>query len=341
MRILVGYHDIDAAAAKGLFLMTRSKTESDTQARELERLLRNWRAECDSAVLYEALAELELDAGERAVCRELAAAERAHAAFWQQRLRSLGHTIPKFRPRLRTVLLIQVARWFGVGFVVPSITVREMRDQDDYEHQDDAQAAGLAREEQGHAAIMRMRSGAAVGNNLRAAVLGANDGLASNFCLMMGVAGGGAGAGALLLTGMAGLIGGACSMALGEWLSVTNARELAESQMDSKVAERQPENAVIRKGTTFGDAGSAAALSFFLFALGAMVPLLPYCVLPSHSAILASIALSLTALFAIGLATTLFNGRSALFSGLRQIAIGAGAAAVTYLAGRIFGALSR
>jgi VIT1/CCC1 family predicted Fe2+/Mn2+ transporter len=315
--------------------------ESDTDARELGRLLRNWRAEHDSAVLYDALAELEPDAGDRDVCRQLAAAERAHAAFWQQRLLLAGHGIPQFHPQLRTRLLIQLARWFGVGFVIPSITVREMRDRDDYERQNDAQAAGLAREEQGHAAIMRTRASATLGNNLRAAVLGANDGLASNFCLMMGVAGAGARAGTILLTGMAGLVGGACSMALGEWLSVTNARELAESQMDVKTLDRQPEPPQSRGNAAFADAGHAAALSFLLFALGAMVPLLPYWVLPPRFAILGSIALSLMVLFALGLATSFFNGRSAVFSGVRQIAIGACAAAVTYLAGLIFAAVSQ
>lgn len=310
-------------------------------AREIERLLRNWRAECDSAVLYEALAELQPDAEEGEECRVLAAAERTHAAFWQQRLFAMGQRPPQFRPRLRTRVLIHLARWFGVGFVVPSITVREMRDGDDYERQVDAQEAGLAREELAHAAIMRTRTRAAFGNNLRAAVLGANDGLASNFCLMMGVAGGGARPATILLTGLAGLIGGACSMALGEWLSVTNARELAETQLDARIENRQPHDAQLRNATPFGNATSAATLSFVLFSLGAMVPLFPFCVLRSPFAILGSVALSLLALFAIGLATTFFNGRSALFSGSRQVAIGAGAALVTYLAGRIFGALSQ
>src|SRR5207302_6009204 len=71
----------------------------------------------------------------------------------------------------------------------------------------------------------------ASGNNLRAAVLGVNDGLVSNFCPIMGVAGAGADSRIILLTGLAGLIAGACSMALGEWLSVTNARELASTQI--------------------------------------------------------------------------------------------------------------
>lgn len=64
------------------------------------------------------------------------------------------------------------------------------------------------------------------GNALRAAVLGVNDGLVSNFCLVMGLQGAGAAQNAILLAGLAGLIAGACSMALGEWLSVTNSREM-------------------------------------------------------------------------------------------------------------------
>lgn len=306
----------------------------ETEVRELERLLHNWRAEEDSAALYDALAELESDPDEGKVCHQLASAERAHAAFWQQRLLALGHRYPRFRPSLRTRLLIQLARWFGVGFVVPSITVREMHDRDNYERQDDAQAAGLAREEHAHAAIMRTKTRAAFGNNLRAAVLGANDGLVSNFCLMMGVAGGGARPTTLLLAGMAGLVSGACSMALGEWLSVTNAQELAASQLDALSAGLRPHQAA-----AFGNGGSAAALSFLLFALGAMVPLLPYALLPAPIALRGSIGVSLAGLLAIGLATTFFNGRSAPFSAMRQIVIGAGAAAVTYLAGRLCGAL--
>ena len=77
----------------------------------------------------------------------------------------------------------------------------------------------------------------ASGNNLRAAVLGANDGLVSNFCLIMGVAGAGTPNKIILLIGLAGLIAGACSMAVGEWLSVTNAREFATTQIAREAEE--------------------------------------------------------------------------------------------------------
>ena len=68
-------------------------------------------------------------------------------------------------------------------------------------------------------------------NNLRAAVLGANDGLVSVLSLVMGVAGGGLSGENIFISGIAGLLAGACSMAMGEWLSVTSARELFQVQI--------------------------------------------------------------------------------------------------------------
>jgi VIT1/CCC1 family predicted Fe2+/Mn2+ transporter len=295
---------------------------------EPSRLLRNWRDELDSAALYDALAHIERDRYQRAVYEELAGAERRHAAFWEERLRAAGRWIPSFRPALRTRILIHLARLLGIGFVVPSVIAREMKDRDAYAQQDDARAAGLAHDEQGHAAALRRPSDGRLGNNLRAAVLGANDGLASNFCLMMGVAGAGASTTTILLTGIAGLVSGSCSMALGEWLSVTNARELAASQeMHAEVSSA-------------GAATSAAVFSLALFAFGALVPLLPFCVLSVALRIDGSVALSVAALFALGVATSLFNARSALFSGLRQVVIGSAAAAVTYLVGEAFAAIA-
>src|SRR5678815_2183688 len=74
-------------------------------------------------------------------------------------------------------------------------------------------------------------------DRLRAAVLGANDGLCSNLSLVMGVAGASVDSHGLLLTGVAGLLAGACSMALGEWVSVTSSRELAEREIRIEASE--------------------------------------------------------------------------------------------------------
>src|SRR2546422_3830864 len=75
------------------------------------------------------------------------------------------------------------------------------------------------------------------GNALRAAVLGANDGLCSNLSLVMGVAGASVDSHGILITGLAGLLAGACSMALGEWVSVTSSRELAQREIRIESSE--------------------------------------------------------------------------------------------------------
>jgi VIT1/CCC1 family predicted Fe2+/Mn2+ transporter len=69
------------------------------------------------------------------------------------------------------------------------------------------------------------------GGNLRAAVFGINDGLISNASLIMGVAGASADAATILLTGTAGLVAGAFSMAAGEYVSVRSQREMYEYQI--------------------------------------------------------------------------------------------------------------
>jgi len=79
------------------------------------------------------------------------------------------------------------------------------------------------------------------GNAIRAAVLGANDGLVSNLSLVMGVAGAALNAHSILITGLAGLLAGACSMAMGEWLSVNTARESNQRQIDHEAAELEQE----------------------------------------------------------------------------------------------------
>jgi vacuolar iron transporter family protein len=300
---------------------------------------RNFRAEQDSWVLYEALAAISRDPREKSAYLELAASERQHVRFWAERLQAAGETPPPHRPSPRTRVLILLARAFGTGFVAPTITARELDDRAGYDCQPDAAEAGLAASEQSHAERLRAMGGVTVGTKLRAAVLGANDGLASNFCLLMGVVGGGARTSAILLAGVAGLTGGALSMALGEWLSVTNARELAESLTDREVGALHCSFPTGRRDAAAGEAGSAARFSFGLFALGALVPLLPFASLSRVHAVVGSVVASVIALFVLGVATSLFNGRSPAFSALRQVLIGAVAAALTYAAGWLFEAI--
>jgi VIT1/CCC1 family predicted Fe2+/Mn2+ transporter len=267
-----------------------------------------------------------------------------------------------------------------------------------YEGQPDAEAAGMQVEERSHARIFRTlakntrgleggavarfegRHRAAGGNALRAGVLGANDGLVSVFSLVMGVAGAGVGSREILVTGFAGLLAGALSMALGEWLSVQSSRELYQHQVAiekrelSEIPEEEkaelaliyqakgiaPEAArqladrllsdeataldtLAREELSIdpqelgGSAWEAALTSFFLFAAGAIIPVLPYVFLTGPAGIIVSAAASALGLFLIGAAITLMTARNPILSGLRQMGFGLAAAAITFGIGRLVG----
>lgn len=364
---------------------------------DIKRYQVNLRDELDGAALYTQIAAAETDPLRKDLFLQLAQAEAKHAGLWRAKLAAAGIKEQPYVPSFRTRLLGKLARRFGPGFVMPTIAAAEFSDRNKYASQVDAKA--ISAEERGHAAVVqeiaRASAGGAAGadiaqaepwhrgasgNNLRAAVLGANDGLVSNFCLIMGVAGAGSANKIILLTGFAGLVAGACSMALGEWLSVTNARELARTQIAKEAEEieqtpqaEQHELALIyqAKGLPKDDAQriaaelmsnnkaaldtlareelgidpaelggnplSAAATSFALFSLGAIVPVLPFVWLHGTAAIATSLGLSAAALCGIGVLTSLFNGRSPWFSAARQAVFGCAAAAVTYGTGSLLG----
>jgi vacuolar iron transporter family protein len=352
-------------------------------ATDTERFRNNLRDELNGAALYAALAEAETDPVRKDLFLQLAQSEESHARFWREKLAAAGVTQPKFVPDFRTRVLARLARRFGPQFVLPAVAAAERADRRKYASQPDAQS--LSAEEGEHAAMLHAAAvpvgqkrvtGADIssaepwhrggsGNNLRAAVLGANDGLVSNFCLM---------------TGFAGLLAGACSMALGEWLSVTNARELAQTQItrEAQELEETPEaeehelslifqakglskedaqriantlmqdkeralDTLVREELGLdpeelgGSASGAAITSFALFALGAIFPIAPFVWLSQSTAVLASVGVSALALAAIGMLTSLFNGRHPAFSAGRQVLFGCLAAAVTYGTGRLLG----
>jgi VIT1/CCC1 family predicted Fe2+/Mn2+ transporter len=368
---------------------------------EIERYRRNYEDEVAGAATYAALMEAEKDPVRADLFRQLADAEREHAELWRKKLVEAGALVPEVKLPFKVKMVGWLARRFGIAFVLPTVANAEYADRNKYANQPDAQA--ISAEERGHAAVIqaavqsphgvpganvgpniakaeKWHRGAASGNDLRAAVLGANDGLVSNFCLIMGIAGAGTEARTILLTGFAGLAAGACSMALGEWLSVTNARELAQSQMSREAeeieqtpeaeekelaliyqakgiekadAQRMARHLMRDKGAALdtlareelginpedlgGNPWSAAATSFVLFSIGALFPLLPFVWLKGVPGIALSVGLSAFALAAIGVVTSLFNGRNPAYSAARQVVIGCAAAAVTYGVGALMG----
>ena len=371
--------------------------EISRRAEDVARYATNLREELDGAALYAAIAAAERDPSRKDLFTQLSQAEAGHAEIWRKRLIGAGATPAAFRPSPRTRVLGRLARYFGPEFVLPTVAAGEFADRKKYSGQEDA--AALAADERGHAAViaaaagLQWRPGIDIGqaepwhrgvsaNTLRAAVLGANDGLESNFSLVMGVAGAGTASRTVLLSGLAGLVAGACSMALGEWLSVSNARDLARTQLarEREEIEQTPEaerhelallyqakglakadaqrmaaqimqspsaalDALAREELGIdphelgGSPWSAAGVSFGLFAAGAIVPVIPLALLTGRSAVAVAIAASGAALVAMGALTSLFNGRSAGFSALRQLLFGCAAAAVTYGAGALLSRL--
>jgi VIT1/CCC1 family predicted Fe2+/Mn2+ transporter len=220
------------------------------------RYTANLQGEVDSAALYRTLAQTEENPQLAQVYQRLAAIEEAHGEYWKNHIEAIDHKVPNLQPGFRTRALGWLARRFGPAFVLPTIDTLEHLDSGTYDAQPEAVAGGLPAAERSHARIIEALaagspgalSGATLarlegrhrgmgGNALRAAVLGANDGLCSNLSLVMGVAGADLAPHAILITGLAGLLAGACSMALGEWLSVNTARESAQRQIATEADE--------------------------------------------------------------------------------------------------------
>jgi vacuolar iron transporter family protein len=223
--------------------------------KSLRRYLTNLQGEIDSIALYRGLAQLESKPEVSSVYRRLAELEQDHAEFWKTRLAAIGHPIPELQTRWRTRALIWLARRFGPAFVLPIATSLERGGSGEYDTQPEAAAGGLPAAERSHARMIealaapapalsiaaltrlegRHQTGTATA--LRAAVLGANDGLVSNLSLVMGVAGAAMRPHAILVTGLAGLVAGGCAMAMGEWLSVSTSNESYLNEIEVRAEE--------------------------------------------------------------------------------------------------------
>lgn len=217
------------------------------------------------------------------------------------------------------------------------------------------------------------------GGGARAAVFGVSDGLVTNVSLILGLAGAHPVAGLVRLAGLAGLIGGAFSMAAGEYVSMRAQGELLERELALERHElrhrpegerrelvriyeergveralahrlademmRTPELALETHAreelgidpNALGSPVQAAVSSFAMFGLGAFLPLLPWLLAAGNGAIVASVVVAGAAALATGAALAVFTQRRWWWSALRQLAIAAMAAAVTFGIGELVG----
>ena len=346
-----------------------------TTPNDVARYRANLQAEIDGAFLYLAMAEGARSPQLAALYRRLAETEEKHAQLWRSHLADAAVSFPT-HPSLRTRLLALLSRRLGPGIVAGTVAGLEARDRGRYDDQPEAAGTTLAADERSHARLLNTLTGrggveggliasfegrhrAVGGNALRAAVLGANDGLVSNFCLIMGVAGAGADRGP----------------------SVQSARELYANQLRIEASELEevpedeqtelqliyearglaPEHASeLARRIVHGDrnialdtmareelginpeelGGSswvAALTSFSLFGLGAVIPLIPFFFGSGLGAVVLAAVLAAVALAGIGAAITLVTGQPAFRSAIRQLAFGGVAAAITFGIGRLVG----
>jgi VIT1/CCC1 family predicted Fe2+/Mn2+ transporter len=358
--------------------------------------LKNIQTEIDASFLYKLLAEHEEDANVANVFHQMSEIEFGHAQAFMQKNGMDINNMPG--PSNRAKILKQIGKVLGYDYVlgvlldteksISSSVVNARKKTNTKEslsdtahvtilknilnHSPNISGSNLARFEKRHRSVG--------GNALRAAVLGGNDGLVSNFSLVMGIAGASSGQKEVLLAGMAGLLAGALSMALGEWISVKSSQELYENQMQLEMDELEtnpegeekelaliymskgiPEEQARKMASDImknkdhahevlikeelginaedlkGSAMEAAISSFILFAIGAILPVIPFFFMGGYEAVILSTILSGLGLFIIGAAITLFTGKSIWYSGFRQVLFGLIAAAITFGIGKIIG----
>ncbi len=357
---------------------------------------RNLQTEIDAWFLYQKLAQHESDATIASVYRQMSEIEKSHATVFAKKEKiSLENLM---RPSWRAKTWNAIGKIFGYDYILGALMDTEKSIANAVIISKQKYNQKISGTETSHVSILRAilekettvtgihlskfekRHRSVGGNAIRAAVLGGNDGLVSNFSLIMGIAGATAGQEGVLLAGLAGLLAGALSMALGEWISVKSSQELYENQMQIEMEELELNPEEERKELALiymakgipevqanqmasdimkdksqaheilvkeelginaeelkGSAVEAGIYSFVLFALGAIIPVLPFMFTNGIQAIIMSVSASAIGLFLIGAAITLFTGKNVWYSGFRQVFFGLAAAAITFGIGKLIG----
>lgn len=217
--------------------------------------LKHIQNEIDTAFLYDLLGKNEEDPHIKGVLMEMADIQNNHAKTFLKKAGLSPEQMPKPSTRIRR--FEKIGKIMGWDFVLGVLLDTEKKmSKNKFQNSitfgtegtshitilktllmnnGNISGSNLARFEKKHRSVG--------GNALRAAVLGGNDGLVSNFSLVMGIAGATSGQNEILLAGLAGLLAGALSMALGEWISVKSSQELYENQMaiEKEEIETNPE----------------------------------------------------------------------------------------------------
>lgn len=336
--------------------------------------LESWHEEKQSAYLYRIVSDAESGTPRQILFLELANAAEKQAALWVQEMKKAGIAPPlQYQPDRRTRVVGRLIRWLGPRRMRSILAAMKVRGMSLYSQAPVGHAIPTNLSEVGRrhntgsggglrAAVFGVNDGLVSNASLILGIAGATGN--SSAILLAGVAG--------LLAGAFSMAAGeyismrsqremfeyqigmeraeldqypqeeAAELALifaAKGMSSEDARKLA----DQLIAD--PDRALDtlareELGLNPDDLGSpwgAAIYSFMAFAIGAIIPLLPYFFLRGIEAIVTTAALTSVALFAVGAALSLFTGRNAWLGGLRMLAIGSAAGAGTYIIGKALG----
>lgn len=215
--------------------------------------IKNIQTEVDAGFLYGVLAEHEEDENVALVFRQMSDIEKGHALAFLKKNNMDAAQLPN--PSGRAKVLKAIGKIFGYDYVLGVLLDTEKSISNAVAGARKKSKSTTSISDTAHVTILKnilnnntkvsgsnlarfeKRHRSVGGNALRAAVLGGNDGLVSNFSLVMGIAGATSGQTGVLLAGLAGLLAGALSMALGEWISVKSSQELYENQMQLEMDE--------------------------------------------------------------------------------------------------------
>ncbi len=335
--------------------------------------LEAWAEEKRSAYLYRIVAGAEAGTARAGLFAELADAAEKQAEIWARQVRAKCAAVPdRYDPDLRARVVARLVMLLGPRRLRPVLAALKVRGMSLYSSATPGHTMPTSVEDVG-----RRHRHVQNGGNLRAAVFGVSDGLVSNASLIMGVAGASADAKIVLLSGAAGLIAGAFSMAAGEYVSVRSQREMYEYQIGlereeldhypeeeaeelaliyearglpreeatrlARTLTADPEQALLtlareELGLNPEDLGSPVGAATSSFLSFAAGAAIPLLPFVLGGYNLGlAVAFTAVALFGVGAILSLFTGRSAVMSGARMLAIGLAAGGVTYLVGKLLG----
>jgi VIT1/CCC1 family predicted Fe2+/Mn2+ transporter len=329
--------------------------------------LESWREEKQSAYLYRLVSDLEAGTSRETLFRSLGKAAEEQALIWEGKIRKEGGGEPlAYRPDFRTHVVAFLLRTFGPRAMIPVMAAMKVRGVSVYcmmrQPHEETRHKALTGGGNLRAAVFGINDGLLSNASL---ILGVSGAAAdSSVVLLSGVAG--------LLAGAFSMSAGeyisvrsqrelfefqiglereeietypedeAKELAIiyqAKGFSADLAKTMSESLMadPEKALDTLAREELGLNPDELGSPWGAALSSFFAFAVGAFIPLVPFVFLRGSPQLPLSIAFTAVALFAVGSTLSLYTGKNGLVGGLRMLLIGAGVGTVTYLIGRLMG----